>query len=115
MLAEWGEWQGPRLPQEVQAALRGNDPRRYVGRHTTITVETLNNMELLTARARSAIDELSPREHDVAALFANGANFRTIADNLHIAPVTVRNHLRHIYTKLGISNKIELVRLIRGD
>lgn len=114
MLAEWCDWKGPRLPQEVQAALRGDNPRRYVGRRTTITVETLNNMELLIARARSAIDGLSPREHDVAALFANGANFRTIAGNLHIAPVTVRNHLRHIYAKLGISNKIELVRLLRG-
>lgn len=115
MLAEWPEWKGPRLPDEVQEALCSSEVRRYGGRRATIIFETLQNMELLTIRERTAIDELSPREHSVADLFAKGANFRTIADILHISPVTVRNHLRHIYTKLGISNKVDLVRLMRGD
>jgi DNA-binding CsgD family transcriptional regulator len=115
MLAEWPEWQGPQLPREVQETISRKEARRYIGCRTTITIETLQNMELLTVRERTAIDELSAREHDVATLFAKGENFRAIADELHIAPVTVRNHLRHIYTKLGISNKIELVRRIRGD
>lgn len=115
MLAEWPEWKGPRLPQELEEALWRGDDHRYAGRRTTITSEAAHNMQLLTVRARTAVDQLSPRERDVAVLFANGENFRAIADNLHIAPVTVRNHLRHIYAKLGITNKIELVRLIRGD
>lgn len=115
MLAEWPEWKGPQLPPEVQEVICRSEARRYVGYRTTITVETLQNMELLTARERAAIDELSAREYDVAALFAKGANFRCIADELHIAPVTVRNHLRHIYSKLGIGNKVELVRLMNGE
>ena len=50
MLAEWPDWNGPQLPPELLETLSGNDPRRYAGRHTIISVETLNNMELLSAR-----------------------------------------------------------------
>lgn len=115
MLAEWPDWAGPQLPQELLKMLTGKNPRRYAGCHAVISVETLNNMELLSVRKISAIDELSSREHDVAALFAKGADYRAIADALHIAPVTVRNHLQNIYSKLGVSNKIEMVRLMQGD
>lgn len=115
MLAEWPDWKGPQLPPELLETLSGSSPRRYAGRHTVISVETLNNMELLSARNTSAIDGLSSREYDVAALFARGADYRAIADALHIAPVTVRNHLQNIYTKLGVNNKIEMARLMHGD
>lgn len=115
MLAEWPDWHGPQLPPELLETLSGGDPRRYAGRHSVISAETLNHMELLTARKTAAIDNLSSREHDVAALFAKGADFRAIADALHIAPATVRNHLQHIYAKLGVSNKMEMARLMHGD
>ncbi len=115
MLAEWPDWNGPQLPPELLETLSGNGPRRYAGRHTVISVETLNHMELLSARKISAIDSLSSREHDVAALFANGADYRAIADSLRIAPATVRNHLQHIYSKLGVTSKIEMARLVNGN
>lgn len=115
MLAEWPDWNGPQLRPELLKTLSGNNPRRYAGRHSVISAETLNDMVLLTARKTAAIDNLSLREHDVAALFAKGADFRAIADTLHIAPTTVRNHLQHIYAKLGVSNKMEMARLMHGD
>jgi DNA-binding CsgD family transcriptional regulator len=114
MLAEWPDWNGPQLPPELLKTLPGNNPRRHAGRHTVVSAETLNDMVLLTARKTAAIDTLSSREHDVAALFAKGADFRAIADALHIAPATVRNHLQHIYSKLGVNNKMEMARLMHG-
>lgn len=116
MLAEWPAWNGPQLPRELLETLSGNSrPRRYTGRHTVISVETLNNMELLSARKISAIDSLSSREHEVAELFAKGADFRAIAEALHIAPTTVRNHLQNIYNKLGVTSKIEMAHLMHND
>lgn len=115
MLTEWPDWNGPQLPQELMEKLSGNSQCRYVGCHTVIEVESLNNMKLLCARKTSAIDKLSSREHEVAELFAEGADYRAIADTLHIAPTTVRNHLQHIYARLGVTNKIEMARLMRGD
>lgn len=115
MLAEWTGWNGPQLPPELLEALSGNNPRCYAGRHTVISVETLNNLEFLSARKTSAIDVLSTRERDVASLFAKGADYRAIADALHIAPVTVRNHLQHIYIKLSVTSKIELAHLVNNN
>ena len=115
MLAEWPDWTGPQLPPEIREMLSRNGPRRHVGHYTVISVETINNMELLIVRKISTIDKLSAREYEVAALFAKGADYRAIADALHIAPVTARNHLQNIYSKLGVNNKIEMARLILGN
>ena len=115
MVAEWPDWNGPQLPAELLKTLSVTGTRRYVGLHSVISVERLDHMELLSARKRSAIDSLSSREHEVAAQFAIGTDHRVIADSLHISPATVRNHLRNIYAKLGITNKIELARLMHGD
>ena len=115
MLAEWPDWNGPQLPPELLKTLSGNSPRRYIGCRSVISVEMLNHMELLSARKTSAIDSLSSREHEVATQFALGMDHRGVADSLHISPTTVRNHLQNIYAKLGITNKIELARLMQGD
>jgi len=55
---------------------------------------------LLTARERELIGELAANV---------GANYRTIAGKLRISERTVRNHLTHIYRKLGVQNRGELL------
>ncbi len=48
---------------------------------------------------------LTPREEEVLALAAVGRSSRDIAATLVISEKTVRNHLEHIYTKAGVSNR----------
>ena len=48
---------------------------------------------------------LTPREEEVLALAAVGRSSRDIAAALVITEKTVRNHLEHIYTKAGVSNR----------
>jgi DNA-binding CsgD family transcriptional regulator len=115
LLEEWPDWRGPRLPQELLEMVPAVGKRPYIGRHIAVSSETVHNMKRLSVRRRTVVDTLSAREHEVAALFATGANFRSTADSLHIAPVTVRNHLRQVYAKLGITNKLELARLMRQE
>lgn len=55
MLAEWPDWAGPRLPLGLLKTIAGKNPRRYAGHHAVISVETLNDMELLSARKISTI------------------------------------------------------------
>ena len=69
-------------------------------------------MLLLGVRGKSAVDQLSPREFEVARWFGRGVDHRKIAEELHIAPATVRNHLQAIYAKLGVCNKVEMSRVI---
>jgi DNA-binding NarL/FixJ family response regulator len=53
--------------------------------------------------------ELSQREREVLRLVVSGKSNRQIADELHVAEVTVRFHLRNIYDKVGIHTRGEVI------
>ena len=48
---------------------------------------------------------LTTRESEVLALLAQGMPNKGIARELGISPKTVSNHVEHVYTKLGVSNR----------
>jgi len=48
---------------------------------------------------------LTAREVGVLRLIASGASAKIVASQLSIAPKTARNHIEHIYTKIGASNR----------
>ncbi len=52
---------------------------------------------------------LSPQEQRVARLAANGAANAEIARQLYVSVSTVETHLEHIYAKLGIHSRFELI------
>lgn len=52
---------------------------------------------------------LTRRERQILDLLAQGLNARTLAGQLHIKYVTARNHIQHIYEKLGVHNRAEAV------
>jgi DNA-binding CsgD family transcriptional regulator len=60
-----------------------------------------------TANGTAALTE---REHEIAELAAHGFTARSIAERLCIGARTVETHLAHIYPKLGITSKQQLVR-----
>ena len=55
------------------------------------------------------IATLTPREREVIALVGQGCRNKQIADRLCIAEATVRHHLTSIFTKLGVTDRLELV------
>jgi DNA-binding NarL/FixJ family response regulator len=59
---------------------------------------------------------LTPKEQEVMRLVQTGQPAKTIADSLHISVFTVNQHLRSIYRKLNVRNKMEAVQsaLSRG-
>jgi DNA-binding CsgD family transcriptional regulator len=114
MFAEWPDWQGPQLPRALLNALSGKEQQHFTGRGIVATIKSLNDMLLLGLRKKSTVDQLSRRELEVARCYGQGLDYREIAKELHIAPVTVRNHLQAIYATLGVSNKVEMSRVILG-
>lgn len=70
---------------------------------------------LLRIQRRKRSDCLSERERCVARHFAGGDSHKEIARKLKLAPVTVRNHLRKIYAKLGVKHRVELITAIEPD
>ncbi|MGH2989402.1 MAG: response regulator transcription factor, partial [Solirubrobacterales bacterium] len=58
--------------------------------------------------ALSGVGALTPREHRIAELAAQGLGNREIAQALFITRKTVEAHMRNIFRKLEISSREEL-------
>jgi len=51
---------------------------------------------------------LTPTERDVVRLVSEGLANNDIATRLFVSPRTVQTHLTHVYTKLGLSSRVQL-------
>ena len=60
------------------------------------------------------LSELSEREREVLGHLMAGSRVASIAEQLFISPNTVRNHLKAIYRKVGVSSQNGLIELVRG-
>ncbi|MBI5067908.1 MAG: response regulator transcription factor [Deltaproteobacteria bacterium] len=61
-----------------------------------------------------AADGLTQREREVALLVADGLRSREVAERLGIASQTVKSHLKTIFDKLGVRNRVELARRLES-
>lgn len=62
------------------------------------------------AAAQSAADLLTPREHEVLQLVAEGHTSSAIASTLSISVKTVEKHRANVMSKLGVNDLASLVR-----
>ncbi|MBW0018957.1 MAG: helix-turn-helix transcriptional regulator, partial [Mycobacterium sp.] len=60
-------------------------------------------------RPASGWESLTPTERDVVRLVSEGLANNDIAARLFVSPRTVQTHLTHVYTKLGLSSRVQLV------
>jgi DNA-binding CsgD family transcriptional regulator len=123
----------PTVVYAVVAALHGNRAapstrvRAASGRWLALHASRLDGadagrvavvIEPCTPRAtvpiRLAAFGLSPREAEVARLVLRGSSTRAICAALHISPHTVQDHLKHVFDKLGVRSRRDLVGLMLG-
>jgi DNA-binding CsgD family transcriptional regulator len=67
-----------------------------------------------SCNAIAVLYSLSPREEDVMRLMVKGRSITRIQDELYMSKGTVNTHLHHIYQKLGIHTRQELLDLVEG-
>ncbi|MDB6029497.1 MAG: DNA-binding response regulator, partial [Verrucomicrobiales bacterium] len=60
-------------------------------------------------RSNDDAKKLSDRECEIVTLLAKGYQYKEIAEQLSISPLTVRSHLRRIYEKLHVRTRTEAV------
>jgi DNA-binding CsgD family transcriptional regulator len=60
-------------------------------------------------RPASGWASLTPTERDVVRLVSDGLGNKDIATRLFVSPRTVQTHLTHVYTKLGLTSRVQLV------
>ena len=60
---------------------------------------------------RAPLPRLTDREVEVLRLLATGATNREIARELFVTEATVKSHLVHVFTKLGVDSRSRAVHL----
>ncbi|MEG0374544.1 MAG: LuxR C-terminal-related transcriptional regulator, partial [Raoultibacter sp.] len=58
---------------------------------------------------------LSPREKEVFMMLAQGRSRAYISEDLILSEGTIKTHISHIYTKLGVSNRQEMFDVLLED
>lgn len=102
LVNEWGRHAGQCLPEAVNIALWKTG--RYQSCHLSLDAERFNNRLLVRAAIRPLVS-LSPREEEIACMYAVGNSHKEVAQTLGISPTTVRTHLARVYQKLSIADK----------
>ncbi|BBX44435.1 helix-turn-helix transcriptional regulator [Mycobacterium cookii] len=86
--AAWAEGAALSTEESIAYAQRGRGQRR---------------------RPTSGWASLTPTEHDVVRLVSDGLGNKDIATRLFVSPRTVQTHLTHVYAKLGLTSRVQLV------
>lgn len=84
-------------PDELYRAIRGT------ARGDTVLASTV--AARLVRRASSAEPVLTEREVEILQLLARGLANRELAKELFVSEATVKSHLSHIYSKLGVDTR----------
>jgi DNA-binding NarL/FixJ family response regulator len=76
-----------------------------------IARKVISSFQKPTSFASQAV--LSVRENEVLVLLSKGLLYKEIADRLGVSHETVKKHLKNIYQKLHVNNKIEALNKFR--
>jgi DNA-binding NarL/FixJ family response regulator len=90
------------LIKSIEAVRRGESA--FDGRSAAVVVRSLAAPPEQQERSK-----LSPREHEVVQLLAQGLSNREIGGQLFISETTVKFHVRNIMEKLKVSRRTEIV------
>ncbi|HUR67442.1 MAG TPA: response regulator transcription factor [Chitinophagaceae bacterium] len=93
------------MPKQIIESLKdlhqgGAPMSRYIAKKVISTFQK---------KLHPRLAELSERENEILQSVATGLLVKQVADQLHISAHTVTKHLKNIYGKLHVNNRIEAV------
>jgi len=102
---------GPLLATFQDNAERTGSSRELISYVSNLTAawRLLYRSEPQHAPISAVVESLSERESDILKLIAGGLSNKEIAQNLAIAPETVKSHVKHIFTKLNVEKRAQAV------
>jgi DNA-binding NarL/FixJ family response regulator len=98
---------------ELLMAIREvNNGNRFLAKSISEDVleKYLNKYKPYTINQSKIENELTERELEIIELFADGYNYKEVADKLNISTSTVETHKKNIFEKLEINSIVGLVK-----
>jgi two-component system, NarL family, nitrate/nitrite response regulator NarL len=90
----------------VTSVARG---KHWIGHeHIRGLVGAMRQLPGEAAQSPAPAETLTPRELQIVAAVLEGATNRDIAVQLSVSAQTVKNHLSHVFNKVGVSSRLEL-------
>ncbi len=73
--------------------------------------------DAFAARIATLVEQggLTPREQDVLVALARGRSAQYVADTFVVSKETARTHIRHVYQKLEVHSREELMDLVESE
>jgi len=94
------------LYRAIRAVMNGEF---WVGHELIVdVVQTLRELDRAPRRTPTPASSLTPRERQIIGAIVEGATNKDIGKHFGLGEQTVKNHLSHIYDKLGVSSRLEL-------
>lgn len=87
--------------------------RRAAAGECLLTNQQLRRAHRWQTEVGACLEKLTDREQEVLTLLGQGLDNTGIAEHLELSIHTVRAHCRHIYKKLGVSNRTEAATFAR--
>ena len=111
---------GAELPEKLTRTLDGVVFRNVAGPDLAETIRRVGNGQrcvqvsnLTSIAAQDSVgarvrDRLTPKEIQIVALIVQGCKNKSIASQLNTKEQVIKNYLRSIYDKTGVSDRLEL-------
>ena len=109
-LRAWGVLPSDSSPAEIQSALQAVFEGLLVGT-PELLLPAFSNRSVGEQAVEATVEQLTGREQQVLQLLARGLANKQIALQLGISEHTVKFHVSSIYARLGVTSRIEAVRL----
>jgi len=95
------------LVEAIRAAARGESILEPSVAAKVIAEFTRVSSMVPSAQMEQLVEPLSERELEILALIVKGASNKEISSQLYIAEGTVKNHITHILSKLGVRDRMQ--------
>lgn len=95
------------VPETIAEAVRGVAQGEEGWLSRRVTARVMKGRKTHLKSSNQAQQLLSERELEVLRLIAQGCDNQQVAEKLFITESTVKSHCNNIYSKLGVSNRVQ--------
>jgi DNA-binding NarL/FixJ family response regulator len=99
------------LVDAIEGAIQGKVYMSPVIARKTLEYVRNTPRPVASRKPESETPSLSKRELEILGMLSNGHTYQSISGTLFLSEYTVQTHIKNIYSKLQVNNKISAIRI----